>query len=71
MTQVRLLTENQAISLKGKQFRPDQYFNPIKDANGNWIISNEEVSQCINPTVVWINELPLIEWIKPIDPELE
>ena len=71
MIQVRLLTESQAESLTNKQFKPNCIFNPIQDGNGNWIISNEEVSQCINPTVVWINELPLIEWVKPIDPELE
>jgi hypothetical protein len=71
MIQVRLLTESQKESLTNKQFKPNCTFNPIQDNNDNWIISNEEVVQCINPTVMWVNELPLIEWIKPIDPELE
>lgn len=71
MTQVRLLTESQAESLRFKQYKPNCIFNPIQDLNGNWIISNEEVFQCINPTVVWIYELPLIEWVAPIEPEIE
>jgi hypothetical protein len=70
MTQVRLLTPTQAESLRFKQYKPSCLFNPIQDMNGNWVISNEEVYQCINPTVVWINELPLIDWIAPIEPEL-
>jgi hypothetical protein len=31
----------------------------------NWIISIEEIEQCINPDFVWIKNLPLIEY-KPV-----
>jgi hypothetical protein len=34
-------------------------FNPIQDANGNWIISVEEVS---TSTIDWVKELPSIEY---------
>lgn len=59
---VHLLTEEQAQSLIGVEFIPDNYFNPIQDADGNWIISIEEVQQCC---IDWVKLLPLITY-KPI-----
>lgn len=69
MIQVRLLTESQKEAITNKQFKPNCTFNPIQDINDNWIISNEEVVQCANPTVMWVNELPLIDFNPK--PELE
>ena len=43
MMQVHLLTQEQAEQLNGQQYATDSYFNPIQDADGNWIISIEEV----------------------------
>jgi hypothetical protein len=60
MIQVALLTEEQANSLIGVEVITDNYFNPIQDANGNWIISLEEVNQC---SIGWVKELPLIEYV--------
>jgi hypothetical protein len=62
MTEVYLLTEEQAQSLNGIEFIPDNFFNPIQDADGNWIISQEEVSQC---NIDWVKLLPKIEY-KPL-----
>ena len=59
MIQVHLLTEEQAQSIAGTEFMPDSYFNPIQDADGNWIISVEEVNQC---SIDWVKALPLIEY---------
>lgn len=70
MTQVRLLTPSQKEALQGKQYRPNSWFNPIQDINDNWVISNEEVSQCINPTVVWVIELPVIDYLAKPEPEI-
>ena len=56
---VHLLTEEQAQSLIGVEFMPDNYFNPILDADGNFIITEEEVSQSI---INWVKELPKIEY---------
>ena len=56
---VALLTEQQKDSLVGVEYAPDSFFNPIQDANGNWIISLEEVNQC---SIEWVKELPLIEY---------
>ena len=62
MKQVGLLTSEQAQSLMGVQYAPDSYFNPIQDAEGNWIISVEEIEQS---DIEWIKEIPLIDY-KPI-----
>lgn len=62
MTQVALLTEQQKDSLVGVEYAPDSFFNPIQDKNGNWIISLEEVEQCVNTDFMWVKELPLIEY---------
>ena len=62
MIEVYLLTQEQADSIKGVEFVPDNLFNPIQDVDGNWIISQEEVSQC---NIDWVKELPQIEY-KPI-----
>lgn len=67
---VRLLTDSQKQTLIGKEYKPNCYFNPIQDANGNWVISNDEVIQCINPTFVWVNELPIIDYTKAAEPDI-
>jgi len=63
MIYVYLLTDVQKDELIGKLYDPDSYFNPIQDANDNWIISIEEVDQCVNPELLWVKNLPLIEYI--------
>ena len=63
MTYVHLLTIEQKDDLVGQWYDPDSYFNPIQDANDDWIISVEEVNQCINPDFLWVKDLPLIEYI--------
>ena len=60
MTQVYQLTAEQAEQLRGVQYVADMTFNPIEDANGNWIISGEEVS---STTIEWVKQLPAIEYI--------
>jgi len=57
---VYLLTEEQAALLIGLEFIPDNYFNPIKDANNNFIISIEEVEQC---SIEWVKNLELIDYL--------
>ena len=56
---VALLTQEQAEQLKGQLYAPDSYFNPIQDADDNWIISTQEQEQCL---IEWVQELPLIEY---------
>ena len=47
------LTQAQADSLRGVEFIPDNFFNPIVDADGNWFISIEERDQC---DIEWVKE---------------
>jgi hypothetical protein len=54
------LTPEQAEQLRGVEYVSDVTFNPIEDANGNWIISQEEVS---STTIDWVKQLPAIEYI--------
>jgi hypothetical protein len=60
---VGLLTIEQKDSLVGQLFDEDSYFNPIQDNSDNWIISIEEMEQCVNPEFMWVKDLPLIEYI--------
>lgn len=72
MIQVGLLTETQKDELLGQWYAPDSYFNPIEDADNNWVISQEEMSQCVNPDFLWVKDLPLIEYKpKPTPPPFE
>lgn len=64
---VAKLTQEQAEKLKGKEVVKDNYFNPILDADNNYIISLEEVEQC---DIKWVKDLPQIEY-KPIVTELK
>jgi hypothetical protein len=60
MIEVYRLTPEQADQLRGVQYVADMTFNPIQDANDNWIISSEEVS---STTIDWVKQLPAIEYI--------
>jgi predicted protein tyrosine phosphatase len=54
------LTPEQAEQLKGVEYITDMTFNPIQDADENWIISVEEVT---TTTIDWVKQLPAIEYI--------
>ena len=57
------LTKQQAESLQGVEVVKDNLFNPIQDANGNYIISIEERDQC---SIEWVKECPEINYV-PIE----
>jgi hypothetical protein len=56
------LTETQKNELIGQLYAPDSYFNPIQDADDNWVISVEEMEYCTNPTFIWVKDLDLIPY---------
>ena len=62
-TYVGLLTIEQKDELIGQQFMLDVYFNPVQDNNDNWIISVEEMEQCVNTDYLWVKDLELIEYV--------
>jgi hypothetical protein len=57
---VGLLTVEQKDSLLLQLYAPDCYFNPIQDLNDNWVISVEEMANCVNEEFIWVKDLPLI-----------
>ncbi len=57
---VGLLTEQQKNDLILQWYAPDCYFNPIQDLNENWVISVEEMANCVNEDFIWVKDLPLI-----------
>ena len=60
---VGLLNEIQKNELVNQSFAPNSYFNPIQDINDNWIISIEEMEQCVNPSFNWVKDLELIIFV--------
>ena len=62
MIQVGLLTIEQKDSLIGQLWADDSYFNPIQDADDNWIISVEEINGCNRDEFIWVKDLLLIEF---------
>lgn len=62
MIEVGLLTIEQKDELLNTWYNFESFFNPIQDINDNWIISQQEIEQCINPDVLWVQDLPLIEY---------
>lgn len=71
-TYVGLLTELQKDELIGQWYAPDSFFNPILDNENRWVISIEEMEQCVNPDFLWVKDLPLIEYKpKPTPPPFE
>lgn len=65
MAQVGLLTLQQKEDLIDQVYAPDSYFYPIQDADNNWVISTEEIDNCINAAFFWVKSLPLITY-KPV-----
>jgi hypothetical protein len=65
---VALLTETQKDQLVGQLYAPDSYFNPIQDADGNWIISTQEQEFCVVEEFLWVKDLPLIPYKPTPDP---
>jgi hypothetical protein len=70
--EVGLLTEIEKDSLVGQLYAPDSFFNPLQDNSDNWIISIEEMEQCVTTEFQWVKTLPLIEYVaKPAPPLFE
>ena len=59
---VGLLTIEEKDLLVGQQYAADSYFNPIQDANDNWVISQEEINQNTNENFSWLSSLELVEY---------
>ena len=62
---IAILTAEQKDQLIGQTYDGVCFYNPIQDANDNWIISEEEINQS---TLEWLKSLPLTEYQpKPVE----
>ena len=65
---IAIINLEQKDLLVGKEFSAGQYFNPVQDGAGNWIISQEEIEACDN-AFAWVKQLELSEYIPKQDLE--
>jgi hypothetical protein len=59
---VGLLTIEQKDQLIGQLYTSDSYFNPIQDADDNWVVSVEEIQNNTNPDTMWVKDIELIPY---------
>ena len=64
MSLVAIITEYQRGALTGKSYDGVSKFNPTKDGNGDYFISQEEIDQCTVKGFEFINDLELTEHIE-------
>lgn len=66
---VGLLTLEQKNEITGQLYAPDSYFNPIQDINDDWVISTQEMDECVVEEFMWVKDLELIDYEpKPTPP---
>lgn len=63
---IAILTIAQKDSLLGMKYDDIQYFNPVQDADGNWVISEEEINNCTHEPCSWVKTLPLTIFNAPV-----
>jgi len=59
---MRILTKQQFQLIAGQEYAKDSFFNPVLDADGDIVISEEEVEQCANPDFQFVKDLPFKEF---------
>lgn len=65
MEQVAILTQHEYDLVTGQKYNSDSFFNPVKDCNDQWIISSQEIDNCVNPTFSWVKQLIVSDWCGP------
>lgn len=66
---VAILTNNQLNSLIGQSYdNGSSFFYPILDFFDNWVVSEFEIVNCVNPNFYWLKDLQLVEYVKKTDP---
>lgn len=61
---MRIVNKQQFVEIAGQEYAKDSFFNPVLDADGDHVISEEEVDQCDNE-FAWVKDLPQKEF-KPV-----
>jgi len=60
---VVILTTEQKDNLDKQEVYPKLTFNPVQDVNGDWVISEVEVNECVTPEFMWVKDLVLTDWL--------
>jgi len=63
---IAILTIAEKDSILGVKYDGIQYFNPVQDADDNWVISEEEINNCTNVDYQWVKSLTLSVFNPPI-----
>lgn len=61
------LTQEEANSIRGKEFADGQFFNPVPDINGDEFIFQGEIDGCVNEKYMWVKDLSQSEYVPPIN----
>jgi hypothetical protein len=59
---IAILTVEQKNTLDKQVLCPGMRFNPVQDANEDWIISQQEIDQCTIQQFMWVKDLELTDW---------
>lgn len=59
---IAILTVEQKNTLDKQVLCPGMRFNPVQDANQDWIISQQEIDQCTIQQFMWVKDLKLTDW---------
>ena len=65
-----IITEEQYDQINGAKYNDSSYFYPQKEMGGSWCISAEEIRDCVNPDLSWVNELGVTEIQLKVELEL-
>jgi hypothetical protein len=62
MKKVGLLDNDEKEALEGQQYAPNRFFTPLQDADGNYVLPFNQITNCKNIKFWWVKHLPLIEY---------
>jgi hypothetical protein len=60
--EVGLLTIEQKGLIQGQLYAPNCKFCPIEDIDNNWVISTQEMEDCVVEEFMFVKDLPLITY---------
>jgi hypothetical protein len=62
MRKVGILDNDEKEALEGQEYAPNRFFTPLQDADNNWVLPLNQITNCKNIEFWWVKHLPLIEY---------
>jgi hypothetical protein len=59
---VGLLDQDEKEALEGEKYALNNFFTPLKDADGNWVLPLNQIQNNKNINFWWVKYLPLIDY---------